>query len=170
VADAIHDAGAVYLPERLHVVRVALKKLRYALELANEVSGARGDGEARTLKRAQDLLGRMHDLQILTDRVRRSRRRLAPPSLSEWRDLDALIVSLEDDCRRLHARYMRMRDDLVAIAGHSQCAPARRAAARRGAARRLIDAWPVRALPDSPRPRRRTRRRLARRHEAAADR
>jgi CHAD domain-containing protein len=134
VADAIHDAGAVYLPERLHVVRVALKKLRYALELANEVSGARGDGDARTLKRAQDLLGRMHDLQILTDRVRQEQTSLAPPSLSEWRDLDALIVSLEDDCRRLHARYMRMRDDLVAIAGHLNARPhvvPQRAAARR---------------------------------------
>ena len=30
---AIEDAGAMYLPERLHTVRIALKKLRYSIEL-----------------------------------------------------------------------------------------------------------------------------------------
>ena len=30
---AMTDAGAMYLPERLHAVRIAVKKLRYALEL-----------------------------------------------------------------------------------------------------------------------------------------
>jgi CHAD domain-containing protein len=116
LGEAIRDAGAVYLPERLHAVRVALKKARYALELAQEASGQRLDADAKMLKRGQDLLGRMHDLQVLTDRVRQVQARLAPPTLSEWRDLDALIVSLEDDCRRLHARYMRLRVSLMAIA------------------------------------------------------
>jgi CHAD domain-containing protein len=132
---AMQDAGAVYLPERLHVVRIALKKLRYAVELANDVSGTRDDRELRTLKRGQDLLGHMHDLQMLTERVRQEQASLAPPTLSVWRDLDALIVSLEDDCRRLHARYMRMRDGLAAIAdrvnARPHVAPARAAAARR---------------------------------------
>ena len=36
---AIDDAGAVYLPERLHVVRLGVKKLRYALELFAEANG-----------------------------------------------------------------------------------------------------------------------------------
>jgi CHAD domain-containing protein len=122
LAAAMDEAGAVYLPERLHVVRVALKKLRYSVELANHVSGTRGD-ELRMLKRAQELLGRMHDLQMLTDRVRQEQALLAPPTLSAWRDLDALIVSLEEDCRRLHARYMRMRDGLAAIAGRQDVQP-----------------------------------------------
>jgi CHAD domain-containing protein len=113
---AMDDAGSVYLPERLHVVRIAVKKLRYAVELSNDVSGARDD-EVRVLRRSQDLLGRMHDLQMLTERVRQVQASLAPPTLSDWRDLDALIVSLEDECRRLHARYMSMRDALAAIAG-----------------------------------------------------
>ena len=30
-------------------------------------------------------------------------------------ELDALVVSLEDECRRLHGRYMRERDGLVAL-------------------------------------------------------
>lgn len=136
LSDAIRSAGAVYLTERLHVVRIALKKLRYALELADEVAGTRGDAELRTLKRGQDLLGRMHDLQMLTERVRQEQASLATPTLAEWRDLDALVVSLENDCRRLHARYMRLRDALAAIAdgvnGRGHVAPARAAARRAG--------------------------------------
>ena len=35
LATAMGEAGAVYLPERLHVVRISLKKFRYAVELRN---------------------------------------------------------------------------------------------------------------------------------------
>jgi hypothetical protein len=38
-----------------------------------------------------------------------------PPNLTVWRELDALLLSLDDDCRRLHARYMRARDVLLAL-------------------------------------------------------
>jgi len=116
LATAVHDAGAVYIPERLHAVRIALKKLRYALELAHEASGARGDADLRLFKRAQDLLGQMHDLQVLIERVRDVQASLTPPSVGVWRELDVLMSSLEDDCRRLHARYMRTREGLAAIA------------------------------------------------------
>src|SRR5262249_10557204 len=53
---ALVDAGAMYLPERLHTVRIALKKLRYALEVANEASGTAATGDLRTLKKGQDIL------------------------------------------------------------------------------------------------------------------
>jgi CHAD domain-containing protein len=117
LALAIREAGAVYLPERLHDVRIALKKMRYALELMNEFAGEPANDDVRMLKRGQDLLGRMHDLQVLIERVRQVQASLAPPTLSEWRDLDALVLAFEDDCRRLHARYMRARDGLATIAG-----------------------------------------------------
>ena len=133
---AMQEAGAVYLPERLHAVRIALKKLRYSAELLYDIAGARRDADLRTLKRGQDLLGRMHDLQILIDRVRQLQASLAPPSLTVWRDLDALIASLEDECRRLHARYMRLRDMIGAIAAtigaRAAAGPARTAARRAG--------------------------------------
>jgi CHAD domain-containing protein len=116
LATTVQNAGGVYIPERLHAVRIALKKLRYALELSHDVAGLRGDADLRVLKRAQDLLGRMHDLQVLIERVRQVQASLAPPNVAVWRELDALMVSLENDCRRLHARYMRMRGDLAAIA------------------------------------------------------
>jgi CHAD domain-containing protein len=112
---AIAEAGAMYLPERLHQVRIALKKLRYAVELSAELSGRRNDPGLRALKRGQDLLGRMHDLQVLIERVRQVQASLTPPNLTVWRDLDALIMLLEDDCRLLHARYMRARETLTPL-------------------------------------------------------
>jgi CHAD domain-containing protein len=111
---AIEDAGAVYLPERVHAVRVALKKFRYAVELANEIaSDKRRSVQLRILKRSQDLLGRWHDRQVLIERVRQLQASLTPPSIQMWRRLNRLVTFLETDCRRLHARYVR---ESVAIA------------------------------------------------------
>ncbi|MBI3402129.1 MAG: CHAD domain-containing protein [Acidobacteria bacterium] len=112
--DAMADAGAVYLPERLHEVRIALKKLRYAAEMAAAAGGESNARTLGTLKRAQDLLGRMHDLQVLIDRARQEAS-LGSPTLTAWRDLDALVTALEDDCRRLHARYVRSRPSLARV-------------------------------------------------------
>jgi CHAD domain-containing protein len=114
--DAIHDAGAVYLPERLHAARIALKKLRYALELLTDATGKSQNAALRPLQRAQELLGRMHDTEVLIERVRQMQASLAPPNLGTWRDLDRLVASLEDECRRLHGRYMRQRAAIEAIA------------------------------------------------------
>jgi len=112
---AIEDAGSLYLPERLHVARIAVKKLRYGMELvADAVGGARG-GDLRTLKREQTLLGRMHDLQVLIGRARRVQARLVPSDAIVSRDLDSLVVALDADCRRLHARYVRDRAKLLDI-------------------------------------------------------
>jgi CHAD domain-containing protein len=116
LARAVADAGALYLPERLHDVRIAVKKLRYAVELSTEAASERGSADLRALKRGQDVLGRMHDIQVLIDEVRQTQAALAPPSVTVWRDLDALVRSLEDDCRRLHARYMRIRETLNEVA------------------------------------------------------
>jgi len=116
LATAMAAAGALYLPERLHAVRIAVKKLRYAVELWTEAASEPARADLRVLKRSQELLGRMRDLHVLVDRVRRTQASLTPPSVTVWRDLDALMSSLEDDCRRLHARYMRTRDALSAVA------------------------------------------------------
>ena len=58
----------------------------------------------------------MHDLQVLIDRVRDVQASIAPPQIAVWGELDALVIALDEDCRRLHARYMRSRDRLVALA------------------------------------------------------
>jgi CHAD domain-containing protein len=133
--NAIDDAGAVYLPERLHRVRVALKKLRYAVELSTEAQGLKTHSDLRVLRRGQELLGRLHDLQVLAARVRKSRAAAAPTDLRLAEELDALQTTLDDTCRRLHAKYMKNREGLEAI-----CARLNRASApasRQGSARRV---------------------------------
>ena len=131
---AMADAGALYLPERLHAVRIAVKKLRYAVELSMEAAGHRISADLRLLKRMQDLLGRLHDQQMLIEQVRQTQASLAPPSVTVWRELDTLVGSLEDDCRLLHARYMGTRDQVQAVAerrGNARDAQNGRAQARR---------------------------------------
>jgi CHAD domain-containing protein len=114
---AMDAAGSVYLPERLHAVRIALKKLRYGAELAAEAIGRPDRKTLQALKKAQGLLGRMHDLQVLIDRVRSVQAALAPPDLNRWRDLDRLIRTLERSCRKLHAHYVRDRSKFVELSG-----------------------------------------------------
>ena len=86
------------------------------------------------LKRAQAVLGRMHDLQVLIDRVRDVQASIAPPQIAVWGELDALVIALDEDCRRLHARYMRSRDRLVALATGLSTRSRSSIRSRRGAA------------------------------------
>jgi CHAD domain-containing protein len=131
--DALVDAGALYLPERLHAVRIAVKKLRYAREVSAEATGVKTKGELRSLKRGQDILGRLHDMQMLLDRVRQLQASLTPPDVTMWRKLDTLTTALENDCRRLHARFMRQRTVVLSLCDRAAGVKTTAAAARRAA-------------------------------------
>jgi CHAD domain-containing protein len=122
---AIDNAAGIYLPDRLHQVRIAVKKLRYALEIAQELSGSRATVRIRTLKRVQDLLGRMHDLEMLIARTRAVQGRAGAPNLSLSSDLDRLVRRLENECRRLHVRYMNERKALLRICDYVSAHEAR---------------------------------------------
>jgi CHAD domain-containing protein len=111
---AIENAAGIYLPDRLHAVRIAVKKLRYAMEVKRDLSGSKAVTRIRTLKRAQDLLGRMHDLETLIARTR-AIQTAGAPDLKLSADLDRLVRRLENECRRLHVRYMNERKALLAI-------------------------------------------------------
>lgn len=115
VRRAIEMAGALYAPEPLHDVRIAVKKLRYAAELSHD-TGKGVTAEVTALKSAQDLLGRLHDCEVLVAEGRDLQAALFPPDLSTWRGLNVLVHAIEDDCRQMHARYMRDRTRLLAIA------------------------------------------------------
>jgi CHAD domain-containing protein len=113
---AIEEAGTLYLADRVHRVRIALKKLRYGCELADETAGRRRvTALVAHLKREQDRLGRLHDVQVLIDRTRALQASLSPPSLLAWRQLDSLTQALEDECRTLHAGYVGDRTRLLAL-------------------------------------------------------
>jgi CHAD domain-containing protein len=115
---AIQAAGSVYLPKRLEAVHVELRKLFFGAELASEVTPGVSAAEVRTLVRVQTLLGQLGDVQTLIDSVRQVQSTLATPDLKAWRDLDGLVITLENRCRALHAQYVRERTALVALCDH----------------------------------------------------
>jgi CHAD domain-containing protein len=103
---AIDEAGQIYAPEGLHRVRIAAKKLRYAVEIADESGAAPCAATVRVIRRVQDTLGRLHDLQVLQHHIAAvgaapSRRRTAPDA-----GLAVLSRLIEDECRHLHGRYV----------------------------------------------------------------
>jgi len=119
---AIERAAGLYLPDRLHAVRIALKKLRYALELASDLSSSpsgprsrRAAARVRTLRQTQDVLGRMHDFEVLVARTRALQGSSAIPDLRLSGDLDVVVRRLENECRQLHARYMAVRPALISV-------------------------------------------------------
>jgi CHAD domain-containing protein len=112
---AIERAGGLYLADRIHRVRVAAKKLRYALEIQRELTRSRSTARLTRLKKQQDLLGRMHDLEVLIDRTRRVQERLAASDRRGTAELDALVRLLEDECREGHAAYMHGRPSLLRL-------------------------------------------------------
>jgi CHAD domain-containing protein len=116
VREAIDAVGVVYVPEQLHGVRIAVKKLRYAAELTADATRTGTAADIEALKAVQDVLGRLHDLDVLLIRAREAQASLSPLDLRAWRDLDSLVRALQDDCRQLHARYMRHRIDLLTMA------------------------------------------------------
>jgi CHAD domain-containing protein len=127
---AVESAAAIYLPERLHDVRIAVKKLRYALELVRELSGSRATARLKTLKNSQDLLGRIRDLEVLIARTRAVQGAPGAPSLKVSSELDRLVRSLEHECRRLHGQYMASREALLSICDHASAAARGRRADR----------------------------------------
>jgi CHAD domain-containing protein len=113
--DAIDYAGGIYLADRLHRVRVAAKKLRYAVEVQRELMRSRSTAVLNRLKAQQDLLGRMHDLEILIEHARDVQTKLTPRDRRGMAELRSLIRLLEAECRECHATYMRGRPALIKL-------------------------------------------------------
>ena len=113
LADRIDRTGALYHPEPLHDVRIAGKKLRYVLELAADTGLITVARPLRTLKTAQEALGRLHDLDVLLGTLREV------PEASQGEVLQAaaekVAVTLELESRWLHARYLRSRSALLRV-------------------------------------------------------
>jgi CHAD domain-containing protein len=105
LASALPAAGHMYAPEQLHRVRIAAKKLRYAMELAFDAGIKAASAPVRAVKRAQDTLGRLHDLQVLQTHVVALQADSSDRSLPEA-GLAIINRALEDECRHLHARYV----------------------------------------------------------------
>jgi CHAD domain-containing protein len=137
LAAAIDSAAGLYLPDRLHEVRIAVKKLRYTLELGFADLGrsaARASARLRILKNAQDLLGRTHDLEVLIARTRSIQSSPGASTLKVSADLDRLVRRLETECRQLHGHYMAVRPALLSLCHRLMAAGKPRERARRSVA------------------------------------
>jgi CHAD domain-containing protein len=112
LAVAVSEAGHLYAPEALHAVRIAVKKLRYGLELAAGGGVKATAPMLRTLKRIQEMLGRLQDLQVLLEHVA-----IIQGSSNGHRvpraTFDTLAHRIEDECRRLHGRYVAASQTLI---------------------------------------------------------
>lgn len=122
---AIEQAAGIYLPDRLHAVRIAVKKLRYAMEVARDLRQSRAQVRIRTLKRAQEHLGRMHDLEVMIARTRAVQGSPRAADLRLSADLDRLVRHLENACRMQHGQYIASRPALLAVC-ESAARPGRR--------------------------------------------
>jgi len=133
LASALEDAGPVYAPERLHEVRISTKKLRYALEIARDAGVATATPLVRILKRHQERLGHLHDLQMLLKHVRETE--ASPTAGSRINDLTAYAEALDRECRRLHADFVEHRGEATFVVRgvRHQVVPALTTAPRRQA-------------------------------------
>ena len=111
---AVADAGAILIVERVHAVRIAAKRLRYALELAGELRLARTASLVSSLRAMQDVLGELHDLDVLRTEAAQVRTDLPPDSIVA-KDLERLTDDVDADIRLLHARYLRGARALAAL-------------------------------------------------------
>ena len=125
-ADAVRRAPGVYLPNRAHKARIAVKKLRYGVEVARDTGIWPADRLLKDLRRIQGTLGDLHDAQVLVDGL---------DDLlgddAESREASTLQALLRDDISRAHAEYVRRRERIFRIAEVCAHAAAREIASGR---------------------------------------
>jgi CHAD domain-containing protein len=124
VEDAVRHATGVYFPNRVHSARIAIKKLRYAVEIAEATASGRLTETIRDLKKAQEILGHLHDRESLVDR-------LSDEEVDkEHADLVALVTQVvQAEIGELHRRYLARRERVLEIAREAAGRPVRAALA-----------------------------------------
>ncbi len=112
---AVEDATGVYFPNRVHSARIAIKKLRYALEILHAVGQTDLSAAIRELKKAQDTLGDLHDRQDLSDSLADDASQ-ANGAVADSSGQVALVRQVLDaEVRHLHCRYLERRNSIVTI-------------------------------------------------------
>ncbi len=116
VRERLVAAGFVYAPGPLHQVRIALKRFRYALEAAGKMGRFTLRGTLRRVKAMQDVLGDVHDLQVLSGHARDA---MALAPASKRAAIEALVAGVDGTVRAQHGRFVAGRDSLVEVLGRA---------------------------------------------------
>jgi CHAD domain-containing protein len=90
----------------IHDARIAAKRMRYVLEpIQNEIEG--GKRLVKTLKRLQDVLGDLHDIEVIEAELERERRRALGPVLraSAIESIDELARRADEQKRSLFCAF-----------------------------------------------------------------
>jgi CHAD domain-containing protein len=117
---AIAHATGVYFPNRTHKARIALKKLRYAVEIADQTAVWPAHDDIRDLKKGQDVLGELHDRQVLIDHLNAAAQGGSPPI--EGAQVQLIVQVIEAEVHDLHAKYLARRARLSEICTRAQSA------------------------------------------------
>jgi CHAD domain-containing protein len=107
-SEALSRASALYDPERLHAIRIAIKKLRYATEMAADARLVPPGTPAR-FARAQKRLGAWHDRVAVLQLIRQAQADGLPASETSWR---RLADTLDREAHVLHGQVRRGRASL----------------------------------------------------------
>jgi CHAD domain-containing protein len=109
VRQAIVRATAVYMPNRSHAARITIKKLRYTAEFAAAAGLLRTADVLDEFRKAQNRLGVLHDLHVLSVALDKSRGR--DNTAAQWLALASVIAA---ERARVHDKYVRNRARVIA--------------------------------------------------------
>lgn len=92
---------------RIHLFRIAVKKLRYAVEILEPFLAHKWSGRLRRIKKLQGLLGRLHDDYVTANIFRKATRKAGEAAREPMRQTDlAMKQDYKQQFRRL--KHMRM--------------------------------------------------------------
>ncbi|MFQ6613450.1 MAG: CHAD domain-containing protein [Fidelibacterota bacterium] len=100
----LRAAGQTDDPEKiiglLHTVRIALKSIRYPLSVINEYADGRLGPELITFKQVQDILGRLHDNEVILGSLNKFSRFTGEEPVSGG------ISNIIDECHRIRRWHL----------------------------------------------------------------
>jgi CHAD domain-containing protein len=97
--------------EALHNMRIAAKRLRYLLEITEPCFGRPAKRGAKVARELQDLLGEIHDCDVMSERVR-ARAEGVPVDDERYTGLEALASYMEARRRVLHRQFVHFWSDI----------------------------------------------------------
>jgi CHAD domain-containing protein len=90
----------------LHDTRIAAKRLRYLYEITEPCFGKASKDGAKRMRELQDLLGEIHDCDVMSERIRRHVAEI-PVEDERYIGHEALASYLEAKRRVLHREFVR---------------------------------------------------------------